>query len=66
MMQFDKQKAHSVTYSFTFTVVLPDLEEKVYTYTGDSYEQYLNQMRQAQQQIEYLYELIERPEVTEF
>lgn len=66
MMAFDKQKAHSVTYSFTFTVLLPDLSEKVYSYEGISYEQYLNQMRMAQQQIDYLYELVERPEVIEF
>ena len=67
MMQFDsKLAAHEIIYSFRFVVVLPDAEEVVYEYEGNSYFTYLTKMREAHQVIENLYQKIERPEVTEF
>lgn len=68
MMQFDqyKQKAHDIIYRFEIVVVMPDTEDKYYQYEGTSYETYLRKIREAHQQIQNIYELVERPEVTEF
>lgn len=66
-MQFDTRlAAHEIIYSFRFTVILPDSENVVFEYEGNSYFTYLTKMREAHQVIENLYQKIERPEVTEF
>ena len=66
MMQFDKQSVHDIIYRFEIVVVMPDASEKYYQYEGRSYESYLIKIREAQIQIENLYQRVARPEVTEF
>jgi hypothetical protein len=66
MMQFDKRDIHSIKYTFRIVVTLPDLSEEVFDYDGESYETYLDKIREARVKIENLYNVFERREVTEF
>ena len=66
MMQFDKQKILGVIYTFKAEIQLPDGTSKCHQYEGKSYETFLIKLREAQTQIDNLYQIIERTEVTEF
>ena len=66
MMQFDKQNILGVIYTFKVEIQLPGGTSKYHQYEGRSYETFLIKLREAQTQIDNLYQIIERPEVTEF
>lgn len=66
MMSFDKRDVRSIKYTFRIVVTLPDLSEEEFTYEGESYESYLDKIREARVKIENLYNVFERRDVTEF
>ena len=69
MMQFDpfkRQPIFEIEYALQVTVTLENSEQVVYECNTRSHTQFLTELREIQTIVENLYELIPRPEVTEF
>ena len=65
-MQFDKEKIIGLVYRLEVEVQMPDGTSRYIQYEGKSYETCLTKLREANQQVENLYQMVERPEVVEF
>jgi len=68
-MQFDpfkRQPIYEIEYALQVTVTLENGGQVVHECNTHSHIQFLTKLREIQTTVENLYELIPRPEVTEF
>lgn len=63
---FDKVLADRIRYGVTFTITPSKGEDIVLEYEGESYEQFLIKVRAFQQQVENLYQLVEKSQEVPF